>query len=111
MDISFKTAKLQKLCNSTVKLRGKHGPRQGPLIERRLLELSAIECLEDARALPGLRCHELTANLAGMLAVDLVHPDRLVFRPDHDPLPKDASGGLDWLRVTKIVVEVIGDYH
>jgi len=46
-----------------------------------------------------------------MLAVYLVHPDRLVFSPDHDPRPELPDGGLDWQKVTKIVIEGIGDYH
>ncbi|MCF7963304.1 MAG: hypothetical protein K9M08_21400 [Pirellula sp.] len=63
------------------------------------------------RDLPGARFHELKGNLAGKLAVDLVHPDRLIFSPDHDPRPVLADGGLDWQKVTKIVIEGIGNYH
>ena len=47
----------------------------------------------------------------GQLAVDLVHPKRLVFEPDHDPLPTNAAGGLDWSQVTAIVIVEIVDYH
>ena len=80
-------------------------------IQQRFAELQAAETLADMRALPGARCHELKGNLAGQLAVDLVHPDRLVFSPDHDPRPELPDGGLDWHQVTKIVVIGIGDYH
>jgi proteic killer suppression protein len=91
-------------------LRGEHGPRMARLIQQRLLDLSAAETLEVMKTLPG-RCHELKQNLKGCLAVDLVHPDRLVFRPDHDPLPTKEDGGLDWSRVTRITIVGIGDYH
>ncbi len=80
-------------------------------IQQRLTELNIAETLADMRNFPAARCHELTGNLAGKLAVDLVHPDRLVFSPDHDPRPELPDGGLDWQRVTKIVIEGIGDYH
>ena len=60
--------------------------------------------------LPG-RCHQLTENLDGLFAVDLVHPNRLVFAPDHDPVPELSGGGVDWSKVTKIEVAGIGDYH
>ena len=110
MDIRFTNAKLEKLCNSDKKLRGEHGPRMCGLIQQRLLDLQAAGTLEVMRKLPG-RCHELTQNLKGLLAVDLVHPDRLAIKPDHDPLPLKDDGGLDWTKVTAIVVVGIGDYH
>jgi len=110
MEITFANSKLAKLCNSDKKLRGKYGPRMADLIQQRLADLEAAENLEVMRMLPG-QCHELTQNLAGLLALDLVHPDRLAFRPEHDPSPTKKGGGLDWLRVTKIEIVGIGDYH
>jgi plasmid maintenance system killer protein len=111
MEISFTNKKLAELCNSEKKLRAKHGPRMARLIGQRLLELSDAETLEVMKFLPGARCHELTANLQGLLAVDLVHPDRLAFKPDNEPIPKKPDGGLDWAKVTKVLVVGIGDYH
>jgi plasmid maintenance system killer protein len=111
MEVSFSNGKLQKLCNSASKLRGKYGPRMAELIQQRLAELSDAETLEELRLVVGPRCHELTQNLKGLLAVDLVHPDRLAFRPTDSPLPKKADGGLDWPRVAHIEVVGIGDYH
>lgn len=110
MEISFDKKKLAKLCNSEDNLRAEYGPRMAKLIQQRLLDLSEAENLEEMRSLPG-RCHALTQDWAGHLAVDLVHPDRLVFRPDHNPVPTNKGGGLDWGKVTEIVVVGIGDYH
>ena len=110
MEISFATSKLAKLCNSEKKLRGAYGPRMAGLIQQRLMDLAAAETLESMRDVPG-RCHQLTENLDGLFAVDLVHPDRLVFAPDHDPVPQSSGGGVDWSKVTKIEVAGIGDYH
>ncbi len=110
MDVRFADARLQKLCNNESKLRGKYGPRMATLIEQRLLDLSAADTLSQMRLLPG-RCHELKGNLSGLLALDLVHPNRLVFKPGHDPIPRKLDGGLDWDSVTEIEIVGIGDYH
>jgi proteic killer suppression protein len=110
MEISFATSKLAKLCNSEKKLRGAYGPRMAGAIQQRLMDLDAAETLESMRAVPG-RCHQLSENLAGLFAVDLVHPDRLVFAPDHDPVPRLSGGGVDWSQVTRIEIVGIGDYH
>jgi plasmid maintenance system killer protein len=110
MEISFATSKLAKLCNSEKALRGKYGPRMVRVIRQRLMDLQAAETLEAMRDVPG-RCHLLSGDLAGRFAVDLVHPDRLVFAPDHDPVPQLSGGGVDWSKVTKIEVVGIGDYH
>ncbi len=111
MDVCFANAKLQKLCNSATKLRGQYGPRMGKLIQQRLAELADAETLDDMRLVVGARCHELTQNLKGLLAVDLVHPDRLAFSPFDDPVPRKPDGGLDWKQVRSIEVVGIGDYH
>lgn len=111
MDVSFTNAKMQKLCNSASKLRGKYGPRMSTLIEQRLVELAAADTLADMCLVPGARCHPLVGNLKGLWAVDLVHPDRLAFKPSNDPLPKLPDDGLDAGRVTAIEVVGIGNYH
>jgi len=110
MEIGFTNARLAKLCNSDKKLRGEYGPRMAAIIKQRLIDLRDAKTLEVMRSLPG-RCHELTGNLKGRLAVDLIHPKRLAFEPDHDPPPRKEDGGLDWKKVTRITVVGIGDYH
>lgn len=111
MEFSFANQKLQKLCNNAGKLRGEYGSRCADKIKRRLDELKAAECLEDLRHLPGPRCHELKADRSGYFAVDLEHPQRMVFVPDHDPVPVGAHGGIDWQQVTRVLVIEIVDYH
>ena len=78
---------------------------------QKTLRVKAADTLEDLGKAPGARCHELTANLKGQLAVDLVHPYRLVFRPDHDPVPAKEDGGLNWQAVTRVIIIDIVDYH
>jgi plasmid maintenance system killer protein len=111
MEVSFANSKLQKVCNSEKKLRSKYAPRMVALIQQRLAELADADSLDDMRFLPRARCHELTQNLKGLLAVDLVQQDRLAFKPIDSPLPRKPDGGLDWSRVTRVEVVGIGDYH
>lgn len=94
---------------SAKELDRKYGPKGSKRIRTRLSQLDAVETLDDMRNVPG-RCHELTGDLAGCLAVDLDHPYRLVFRP-LDPVPRKPDGGLDWCAVTSIVVIAVEDYH
>jgi toxin HigB-1 len=111
MEISFTSGKLQKLCSNEKKMRGELGPKCAAKLQQRLTELAAAENLEDLRNLPGARCHELTGDLKGCLAVDLQHPQRLIFEPDHDSPPAKPDGGLDWEQVTRILIRDIQDYH
>ena len=111
MEISFATPRLEKLCNSAKELRGKLGPNCARRLRLRLDEMAAADCLDDLRKLPQTRCHELTGNLKGQLAVDLEHPKRLLFEPDHEPQPSKPDGGLDWQQVTKVRILSIEDYH
>ncbi|MFW6171672.1 MAG: type II toxin-antitoxin system RelE/ParE family toxin [Planctomycetota bacterium] len=111
MEIHFASRKVQKLCNSEREMRAKLGPRNAKLLGRRLAELKAAVTLEDIRRVPPARCHELGQDRKGQLAVDLVHPKRLTFKPDHTPIPRKKDGGLDWSQVTAIVIVEVVDYH
>lgn len=111
MEVAFSTKKLAKLCSSAKEIKAKWGLQMAEKLRQRLFELAAADTLDDVPRVPPPRCHELTADLKGKLAVDLVHPYRLVFAPDHDPRPEMADGGLDWTQVTEIVVEAVIDYH
>lgn len=80
-------------------------------LQMRLGQMQAAETLADLLLVPGARCHALTGNLKGKFAVDLAHPYRLIFSPDHDPLPRKEDGGLILEEVTAVVVQAIKDYH
>ena len=77
----------------------------------RLAVLSEAPTLLMVPTIPPNRCHQLHGNRAGQFAVDLVHPHRLVFAPNHDPIPVKADGGIDMEQVTAITVIEIVDYH
>ena len=110
MEIEFHNLKLQKLCNSAKNMTGKWGPKMAKKLQQRLSELAAANTLENMRNMPG-RCHELKGDRKWQLALDLVHPQRLIFAPNHDPMPIRPGGGLDWSGVNSIVILEILDYH
>lgn len=111
MKVSFQTTADQKLFSDPGNLRKKFGNEQAKLIRSRLNQLINVNALADLRKLPQLRCHELKHNRAGQLSVDIRHPYRLLFLPDHDPIPQKSDGGLDWNQVTAVLIVGIVDTH
>lgn len=80
-------------------------------VNQRLKDLASADNLSVMRTIPAARCHELTGNRKGELAVDISGNSRLIFIPNHDPLPIKNDGGLYWEGVTKIQIIDIEDYH
>lgn len=110
MDIVFCNSRLEKECCDATARRKRHGDERARRLARRLDDLRAAATLAVMKSLPG-RCHELTADRKGQIAIDLDGPYRLIFEPANEPLPLDGNGSLDWNRVTIIRVLLIGDYH
>ncbi len=108
----FETNNLAKECNSEKLLNKKHGAKMARTIQKRLKFLASSSTLADVPHTPPFRLHKLQAKKeVHLYAVDLIHPDRLVFRPNHDPLPLKDDGGIDVKKVTSIIIVGIGDYH
>ncbi|CQR72847.1 hypothetical protein SOV_02310 [Sporomusa ovata DSM 2662] len=78
---------------------------------QRLNELRAAETLQDISHLPPPKCHELEGNKVGQFAVTTKQPAKLIIKPDHDPIPQKADGGIDRNLVTDIIVLEVEDYH
>lgn len=74
----------------------------------RLQQLRVAETLADIR-LVTTRCHELTGDLRGHLALDLDGPYRLLFHPlDDSGQPVRAQ---DWSIIRAVLIERIENYH
>lgn len=114
MDISFKNKKVAKSFNEEAQLEKIHGSSRAKKIRRRMKALKAAKSLKDfwpPKSGPE-RCHELTAGQrSGQLSMDLDHPYRLIFIPDHDPVPMLKDGGLDWSQVTAVIILGVEDTH
>ena len=96
--------------NDTKRLVRRHNLQRAKLIRRRLDDLRAAQTLEIMRKLTG-RCHELKGDRSGQLSIDLDGPYRLLFRPAHNPYPVKQDGGLDWTRVTAIILVGVVNTH
>lgn len=110
MEVLFESERLRAVCSDQRQLLARFGKVCAKKITLRLQQLAATGTLEDMRSLPG-RCHELTDDRKGQLAVDVEHPRRLVFRPTSNPAPAKPDGGLDWKAVESVTVIEIEDYH
>lgn len=110
VEVLFPSDKLKRLFSSHRSLQRQWGAVGATKIALRLQQLAAADTLEDMRQLPG-RCHELTGDRQGQLAIDLHHPFRLVFRPTDNPPPLKGDGGLDWSAVDSVTVDEVVDYH
>ena len=76
----------------------------------RVADLQALATLADGEHIPG-RLHPLVGDRDGQFSLDLDHPYRLLFVPDHDPLPELLTGGLDRAAVTQVRLIGIVDTH
>jgi proteic killer suppression protein len=59
----------------------------------------------------GGHCEELKENRKGQFSLRLDGRYRLIFIPNHDPLPTKPDGGLDWKRITAVKIIEVKDYH
>lgn len=110
MEITYSAKKLKNQLTDPKKLLATYGI-MARKINQRLKELGDADNLGVFRFIPAARCHELSGNYQGYLAVDISYNYRLIFQPTDDPLPQIKTGELDWSRVTKIQIHEIKDYH
>ena len=86
------------------------GGNNPKVLEKRLRVIDVASLLETLRKHQG-NFHELKGDRAGQIACTLDSGDRLMFEPNHDPVPVDGNGNLDWSRVTAVKILEIVDYH
>ncbi len=112
MDILFGRNREYKLCMRAKEAVRRLGKANSDKLQIRIATLSvSANLLEFRRDFPEARCHELKGDRRGHFAVNLHSTWRLVFRPEHDPLPKLPDGGIDLGAVTRIEIVEVVDYH
>ena len=77
----------------------------------RMAVLRAARNLERVPTTPPERRHQLGGDRDEPFAVDLVHPYRLVFEANHEPVPRKDDGGIDAEQVTAITILDVVDCH
>ena len=110
IDISWSDPKLQKSCSSDRQGRRTLGAEQWKVLQRRLVSLEAAPTLADMAGVPG-NCHQLSGDRAGQFALNLRGSYRLIFEPNHDPIPCADDGGIDRSLVTRVLITEVVDYH
>ncbi|ALE80401.1 hypothetical protein WY02_20535 [Pseudonocardia sp. AL041005-10] len=105
MDVSFADPRLEDRCEKEKDLRRCYGDRQAKKIMLRIQHMKIAKTLAELRTMPG-RLHPLSADRSGDYAMDLVHPDRLVFTVE---VP-DGHNVWSTTEVKINIVEII-DYH
>lgn len=110
MDISFRSRKLGKQLNDGKELSKAFGDR-ARYIRMRLGVLNQANCLADVPTDPPVRRHLLTGNRDGQFSVTIKDNWRIVFKPNHDPVPLLEDGGIDIGQVTAIEIDEVVDYH
>jgi len=110
VEITYKSRKLEKQLTDPREMLKSFG-QLAIKIKMRLKNLKDADNLAVMRTIPAARCHELTGDRKGELAVDVSGNYRMIFEPNHEPIPQKVDGGLNWELVTKIHINEIEDYH
>ena len=109
MDITFNKPRLKELLASEKHMKRRYGTRAAKQAKLRITALLRASSLDE---LPRQGSpHPLSGNRKGQFAVRLCSKWRLVFKPDHDPVPLLADGGVDRRRVTRVTILEVVDYH
>jgi toxin HigB-1 len=108
VDISYANAKLETLCRDSRKATRELGADGARRLSARCADLRAANnVLELIAGTP----HPLERDRCGQFAVSLAGAQRLVFRPDHEPVPSKSDGRIAWENVTAVRIIFVGDYH
>lgn len=108
MKIDIKDKKVRELCEKQAVAVKKLGPACARKLRCRLADLEAATHVTD---LVVGHPHPLKGDRNGQFALDLAGGFRLVFEPNHNPVPQCSDGSIDWSQVSIVCIEYIGDYH
>jgi proteic killer suppression protein len=108
MEITFAKKKWQELCEQERLAQKRLGAKCAKKLKTQLAIIRVANCVKE---LVIGNPHPLIEDRAGQFAVNLEGGNRLVFKPDDDPIPLTNDGSIDWPNVTAVCIVFIGDYH
>lgn len=79
MKVEYKNKGIEKVCEDASVAQRKYGQKMAKKIHQRIDEIRAADSVELMIQFGIGRCHPLHQNRKTQYAVDLVHPQRLVF--------------------------------
>lgn len=98
-EVSYKTSRMRKICEDARVARRIYGDQMAEKIQLRIEQLRAATSISMLIKFHIGRCHQLFGDREGQLAMDLVHPYRLIF--------VEKTEG-EWVAVE--ITEIV-DYH
>ncbi len=111
MEVSFKSHKLEEIFTRRGGLRKAYGDRMERVIGNRINLLLGASNLSEVPTRSPERRHQFAGTRKGQFAIDLVHPHRLILKPNHEPVPRKDDGGIDLNQITAITIIGVVDYH
>jgi len=113
MKITYRNVKLERLLNTQKELVRSFGQKVAKALMTRMGLLRAVNHLGQIPHGPPEKCHEMKGARKGQFAVNTAAKSgvRLIFKPDHDPVPVKEDGGIDVTQVTEIKIWEVKDYH
>ncbi|MBQ0064642.1 MAG: type II toxin-antitoxin system RelE/ParE family toxin [Firmicutes bacterium] len=86
MKIEYNSRNIEKICTNASAAEKKYGSEMAKKIQLRIDQIRASDSVEQMIQFHIGRCHPLTGNRKNQYAVDLVHPQRLVFKKIGDEI-------------------------
>lgn len=108
MLVRYRDAAIERLCTQEREAQKVLGRPCARRLKARMADLFAAH---NPTELVAGHPHALKGDRKGQYAVNLQGGVRLCLEPDRKPPPALPDGGIDWARVTEIVIVFIGDYH
>ena len=79
MKVEYRNKNIEKVCENAFVAERKYGPKMAERIQMRIDQIRAADTVEELIQFRMGRCHVLHNNRKEQYAMDLVHPQRLVF--------------------------------
>ena len=100
MELSFRTRELRSVCENEDKTASAFGSEVGDRLRRRLADLRAARTVHDLVAGRPRLSGDRNAELRLLIAKGY----KLYCRPNHNTLPEDDAGMIDWREVYRLQV-------
>jgi toxin HigB-1 len=99
MKLTYNTRKLAQSFSSDKELSKNYGVLARK-VKQRIQQLESADNLWIIAQLPALRLHAYHGDRKGIWSIDIQQNWRILFRPDHDPIPALQQGGIDLKAIT-----------
>lgn len=110
MKIDYTPKKLAKTFADEKSISKAYGDRARK-VNQRHGELFVASSLDVISKIPAANLHPLKGDRTGDWAVDIYKNWRICFEINHSPIPQFESGGVDFSKVTRIIITSVEDYH